>query len=132
MLIVRPCFRRRVRAPFPQRAISPHLLTSPSENPEDADFTCEAHGACISDADIRTRDSNAGAGSALERAGQSSVPARTLRPETARRLTDELLFERGVQSYLWALPAINMWAMKQASEARLVPVTTSCRFGKSA
>jgi hypothetical protein len=37
--------------------------------------------------------------------------------ETARRLTDELLFERGVQSYLWALPAINMWAMKQASEA---------------
>ena len=38
--------------------------------------------------------------------------------ETARRLTDELLFERGVQSYLWSLPAINMWAMKQASEAR--------------
>jgi hypothetical protein len=38
--------------------------------------------------------------------------------ETAQRLTDELLFERGVQSYLWALPAINMWAMKQASEAR--------------
>ena len=38
--------------------------------------------------------------------------------ETARRLTDELLFERGIQSYLWALPAINMWAMKQASEAR--------------
>jgi hypothetical protein len=37
--------------------------------------------------------------------------------ETAQRLTDELLFERGVQSYLWALPAINMWAMKQASEA---------------
>jgi hypothetical protein len=38
--------------------------------------------------------------------------------ETAQRLTDELLFERGVQSYLWSLPAINMWAMKQASEAR--------------
>jgi hypothetical protein len=38
--------------------------------------------------------------------------------ETARRLSDELLFERGVQSYLWALPAINIWAMKQASEAR--------------
>src|SRR6516162_8073137 len=37
--------------------------------------------------------------------------------ETAQRLRDELLFERGVQSYLWALPAINMWAMKQASEA---------------
>ena len=38
--------------------------------------------------------------------------------ETAQRLKDELLFERGVQSYLWALPAINMWAMKQGSEAR--------------
>lgn len=38
--------------------------------------------------------------------------------QTAQRLTDELLFERGVQSYLWSLPAINMWAMKQASEAR--------------
>jgi hypothetical protein len=35
-----------------------------------------------------------------------------------QRLTDELLFERGVQSYLWALPAVNMWAMKQGSEAR--------------
>jgi hypothetical protein len=38
--------------------------------------------------------------------------------ETAQRLQDELLFERGVQSYLWALPAINMWAMKEGSEAR--------------
>src|SRR5262249_10090466 len=38
--------------------------------------------------------------------------------ETGQRLMDELLFERGVQSYLWVLPAINMWAMKQASEAR--------------
>ena len=38
--------------------------------------------------------------------------------ETTQRLMDELLFERGVQSYLWALPAINMWAMKQGSEAR--------------
>src|SRR5215469_13047341 len=38
--------------------------------------------------------------------------------QMTQKLTDELLFERGVQSYLWALPAINMWAMKQASEAR--------------
>ena len=37
-----------------------------------------------------------------------------------RQLNDELLFQRGVQSYLWALPAINMWAMKQASEARFL------------
>jgi len=38
--------------------------------------------------------------------------------ETVRRLTDELLFQRGVQSYLWALPAINMWATKEGSEAK--------------
>ena len=38
--------------------------------------------------------------------------------EAAQRLKDELTFERGVQSYLWALPAINMWAMKEGSEGR--------------
>ena len=39
-------------------------------------------------------------------------------PETAQRLKDELLFQQATQSYLWALPAINMWAMKQGSEAK--------------
>jgi len=38
--------------------------------------------------------------------------------EMTRQLTDELLFQRGVQSYLWALPAVNMWAMKEGSESR--------------
>ncbi|MEV4204282.1 DUF1254 domain-containing protein [Nocardia salmonicida] len=37
--------------------------------------------------------------------------------QTTRSLRDELLFQRAVQSYLWALPAINIWAMKEASEA---------------
>ena len=42
--------------------------------------------------------------------------------EMKQQLMDELLFERGVQSYLWSLPAINlpainMWAMKEGSEA---------------
>ncbi len=31
-------------------------------------------------------------------------------------LKQELLFERGVQAYLWALPALNMYAMKEGSE----------------
>ena len=31
-------------------------------------------------------------------------------------LKDELLFQRAVQSYLWALPALNMYAMKEGSE----------------
>src|SRR5271154_1758773 len=31
-------------------------------------------------------------------------------------LKHELLFERGVQSYLWALPALNMYGMKEGSE----------------
>jgi len=34
----------------------------------------------------------------------------------ARTLIDELVFQRAVQSYLWALPAINIWSMKEASE----------------
>jgi hypothetical protein len=31
-------------------------------------------------------------------------------------LKDELLFQRAVQSYLWALPALNIYAMKEGSE----------------
>jgi hypothetical protein len=31
-------------------------------------------------------------------------------------LKQELLFERGVQAYLWALPALNVYAMKEGSE----------------
>ena len=31
-------------------------------------------------------------------------------------LADELVFERAVQPYIWALPALNMYAMKEASE----------------
>lgn len=36
--------------------------------------------------------------------------------ETARTLRDELFFQRAVQAYLWSLPAINIWAMKEGSE----------------
>jgi hypothetical protein len=31
-------------------------------------------------------------------------------------LRDELTFERAVQAYLWALPALNMYGMKEGSE----------------
>lgn len=33
--------------------------------------------------------------------------------ETSRKLADELTFQRAVQAYLWALPAVNMYAMKE-------------------
>ena len=36
--------------------------------------------------------------------------------DSAAMLTDELYFERAVQIYLWALPAANMFAMKEISE----------------
>ena len=36
--------------------------------------------------------------------------------ETARTLNDELLFQRGTQIYLWALPLINTLGMKNGSE----------------
>lgn len=35
-----------------------------------------------------------------------------------KTLRDELLFQRGVQSYIWALPALNVYAMKEGSEAK--------------
>ena len=34
----------------------------------------------------------------------------------APTLTDELFFQRAVQAYLWALPALNMYGMKEGSE----------------
>jgi hypothetical protein len=37
--------------------------------------------------------------------------------EAADELLDELVFQRAVQSYLWALPAMNVVAMKEGSEA---------------
>lgn len=37
-------------------------------------------------------------------------------PDTTRTLRDELVFQRATQAYLWALPAINIWAMKENSE----------------
>ncbi|MGR9585286.1 DUF1254 domain-containing protein [Pandoraea sputorum] len=35
---------------------------------------------------------------------------------TSRTLQDELIFQRATQTYLWSLPAVNMWAMKEGSE----------------
>src|SRR5271168_3723871 len=36
--------------------------------------------------------------------------------ESVAPLKNELLFEQAAQSYIWSLPAINMWAMKEGSE----------------
>src|SRR6516165_11543822 len=38
-------------------------------------------------------------------------------PDTAQALSDELLFQRATQTYLWALPLINTLGMKVGSEA---------------
>jgi len=39
-------------------------------------------------------------------------------PETAKTLSDELLFQRATQTYLWAMPLINTLGMKVGSEER--------------
>jgi hypothetical protein len=36
--------------------------------------------------------------------------------EASVLLENELLFQQGIQTYLWSLPAISMWAMKEGSE----------------
>lgn len=38
-------------------------------------------------------------------------------PETLASLEDEIFFDRAVMVYQWALPAINMFAMKEGAEA---------------
>jgi hypothetical protein len=39
-------------------------------------------------------------------------------PKAVQQLQDEWLFQRAVQVYLWALPALNMYGMKEGSEKR--------------
>lgn len=39
-------------------------------------------------------------------------------PASGGSIRDELLYQRAVQSYLWALPLLNMRAMKEGSEAK--------------
>ncbi|MGA2404799.1 MAG: DUF1254 domain-containing protein, partial [Syntrophobacteraceae bacterium] len=36
--------------------------------------------------------------------------------DNVQKLLDELFFQRAVQTYLWALPALNMYGMKEGSE----------------
>jgi hypothetical protein len=50
----------------------------------------------------------------------ADLPFREDRPtdETAQWLKDELLFQRASQVYLWALPVINLYGMKEGSEAK--------------
>jgi hypothetical protein len=36
--------------------------------------------------------------------------------EATQRLTEELQFQNAVQTYLWALPALNMYGMKEGAE----------------
>jgi hypothetical protein len=36
--------------------------------------------------------------------------------ESVQPLENELLFQQASQSYIWSLPAVNMWAMKEGSE----------------
>ena len=48
----------------------------------------------------------------------SSLPynAGYMAKEDTQLLLDELFFERAVQTYLWAMPALNMYGMKEGSE----------------
>jgi hypothetical protein len=41
-----------------------------------------------------------------------------LRAEDVEKLKDELMFQRATQLYLWALPSLNMYGMKEGSEAK--------------
>ena len=51
--------------------------------------------------------------------------------ESVQPLKNELLFQQASQSYIWALPAISMWAMKEGSE-KVFGAITCCRIGLNA
>jgi hypothetical protein len=51
-----------------------------------------------------------------EQMANTPFPENYATKESAAKLMDELLFQRGVQSYLWALPAVSIRAMQEASE----------------
>ena len=52
--------------------------------------------------------------------------------ESQARLLDEFYFQRAVQVYLGALPAVNMLAIRDGSEAKWGRGITSCRLGSHA
>src|SRR5271168_2034069 len=52
--------------------------------------------------------------------------------ETSARLYDELQFQRAVQVYLWALPAMNTVAMRDGQRQRSAAATTSSPSSKTA
>jgi hypothetical protein len=56
-------------------------------------------------------------GSSWERLSAVSLPEGLPSRESARELVDELLFQRAVQVYIAALPAVNMLSMRDGSEA---------------
>ncbi|WP_321869976.1 DUF1254 domain-containing protein [Paraburkholderia tropica] len=39
-------------------------------------------------------------------------------PQSVQTLQDEWLFQRAVQTYIWAIPALNVYAMKEGSERK--------------
>lgn len=52
----------------------------------------------------------------LDQAADELLAAGYPTTSASQRLKDELLFQSAVQTYLWALPALNMYAMKEGSE----------------
>src|SRR6202008_3975931 len=52
----------------------------------------------------------------LDQAANDLLAAGYPTPAASQRLKDELLLGSAVQTYLWALPALNMYAMKEGSE----------------
>jgi hypothetical protein len=49
-----------------------------------------------------------------------------LSKEGIATLQDEMAFQRAVQTYLWALPALNMYGIKRARRRPSAKATMSC------
>ncbi|MGF6174270.1 DUF1254 domain-containing protein [Ensifer sp. 4252] len=80
-------------------------------------YTLLATGLAASILALSTMNTSAIAADARDLAGAPYTKG-YLSPDSVTALQKELIFQRAVQTYLWALPALNMYGMKEGSEAK--------------
>ena len=80
---------------------------------------CMSAGACATGNGAAGGISTAGGGHASHYETLASLPFPNNYPtqEAADALLEELAFQRAVQTYLWSLPAMNMYAMRHGQKA---------------
>jgi len=75
-------------------------------------------GGCEQRKDATATHSSAGDTNYHSELANAEYASGNLKQADLEKFRDELAFQRATQFYLWALPSINMYGMKEASEAK--------------